>query len=115
MFSLKWRGWNLLFSGDTEVRSWKTMNKHDVPEPVHFLKVAHHGSHNGTPTDEIFDAILPAVPPDNRARTAAISTWTETYSGIPHTPTNSRLSSRATLHSILDDPDKLFMEFEFAG
>jgi hypothetical protein len=115
VFSLKWRGWNLLFSGDAEVRSWKTMNKHNVLEPVHFLKVAHHGSHNGTPTDEIFDAILPAVPPDNRARTAAISTWTETYSGIPHTPTNSRLSSRATLHSILDDPDKLFMEFEFAG
>jgi hypothetical protein len=91
------------------------MAKHDVLEPVHFLKVAHHGSHNGTPADEIFDAILPAAPPDNRPRTAAISTWTETYSGIPHTPTNTRLSERANLRSILDDPDQLFMEFAFEG
>lgn len=115
VFDLKWRGWNLLFPGDAEIRSWKTMAKHNVLQPVHFLKVAHHGSHNGTPSDDIFEAILPAVPPDNRQRIAAISTWTETYSGIPHTPTNTRLSSRAELHSILDDPNKLFMEFSFAG
>lgn len=115
VFDIKWRGWHLLFPGDAEIRSWKTMAKHNVLEPVHFLKVAHHGSHNGTPADEIFDAILPAAPPDNRARSAAISTWTETYSGIPHAPTNTRLSSRATLRSILDAPDELFMEFTFAG
>jgi beta-lactamase superfamily II metal-dependent hydrolase len=115
VFDIKWRGWHLLFPGDAEIRSWKTMAKHNVLEPVHFLKVAHHGSHNGTPTDEIFDAILPAVPPDNRPRTAAISTWAETYSGIPHTPTNTRLSARASLRSILDDPDELFMDFAFAG
>jgi beta-lactamase superfamily II metal-dependent hydrolase len=115
VFDIKWRGWTLLFSGDAEIRSWKTMAKNNVLKPVHFLKVAHHGSHNGTPADEIFDAIFPEVPPDNRPRTAAISTWTETYSGIPHTPTNTRLASRANLRSILDDPEALFMEFAFEG
>lgn len=113
VFSLEWRGWRLLFSGDAEVRSWKTMNREGVLKPVHFLKVSHHGSHNGTPAEEIFDAILPPVSPDGRARQAAISTWTETYNGIPHQPTNSRLSSRATLRSTLDDPDKLFYECDF--
>lgn len=115
VFSLEWRGWRLLFSGDAEVRSWKTMARENVLAPVHFLKVAHHGSHNGTPADEIFDAILPPVSPDGRKRDAAISTWTDTYSGIPHPPTNSRLSSRATLHSTLDDPNKLFFDLEFRG
>lgn len=115
VFSLEWRGWRLLFPGDAEVRSWKTMNKKKVLQPVHFLKVAHHGSHNGTPTDAIFDAILPAVDPDGRNRLAAISTWPDTYSGIPHTPTNTRLSSRATLFSTLDDPNETFYDLEFPG
>jgi len=115
VFTLEWRGWRLLFAGDAEVRSWKTMAREHVLQPVHFLKVAHHGSHNGTPTDEIFDAVLPAASPDGRNRLAAISTWTDTYSGIPHAPTNSRLSSRATLHSTLDDPDALYFDLDFPG
>jgi beta-lactamase superfamily II metal-dependent hydrolase len=115
VFALEWRGWRLLFSGDAEVRSWKTMARENVLKPVHFLKVAHHGSHNGTPSDEIFDAILPPVSHDGRNRDAAISTWEDTYSGIPHPPTNTRLSSRATLHSTLDDPAKLFFDLKFPG
>jgi len=113
VFALEWRGWRLLFAGDAEIRSWKTMEREGVLKPVHFLKVSHHGSHNGTPTDAIFDAIFPATAPDNRPRSAAISTWTDTYSGIPHGPTNTRLASRAQVRSILDDPTKLFMELEF--
>lgn len=115
VFSLEWRGWRLLFSGDAEVRSWKTMAREGVLKPVHFLKVAHHGSHNGTPADEIFDAILPEEPEDERKRKAAISTWTETYSGIPHPPTNARLAARAELHSTLDDPTALHIDLEFKG
>jgi beta-lactamase superfamily II metal-dependent hydrolase len=113
VFLLKWRNWKLLFAGDAELRSWKTMASKNVLEPVHFIKVSHHGSHNGTPADDIFESILPAAAPDARARSAAISTWTNTYSGIPHQQTNTRLESRATLRSILDDPDKLFMDFKF--
>src|SRR4029450_7230714 len=67
-----------------------TMAREGVLKPVHLLKVSHHGSHNGTPTDDLFEAILPATPPDNRPRQAVISTWEDTYPGIPHSRTNTR-------------------------
>jgi hypothetical protein len=82
---------------------------------VHFLKVAHHGSHNGTPDDSILELVLPKKSPDKRKRVAAISTWTDTYSGIPHTATNTRLKSRCDLKTTLDDKDKLFYEVSFDG
>lgn len=115
VFALEWRGWRLLFSGDAELRSWKTMAREGVLEPVHFLKVSHHGSHNGTPSDEIFDAILPAAAPDGRPRHSVISTWVDTYPGIPHAPTTSRLADRTTVHSTLDRPGELFYEVTFPG
>jgi len=115
VFLLTWRGWKLLFPGDAEVRSWKTMQKNGVLKPVHFLKVAHHGSHNGTPDGELFDAFMPETAPDTRQRQAAISTWTDTYSGIPHPPTNARIASRCKLRTTLDDKEKLFFDFEFPG
>jgi hypothetical protein len=113
VFLLEWRGWRLLFPGDAELKSWKTMDAQGVLKPVHLLKVAHHGSHNGTPEDDPFDAILPETAPDNRDRRAAVSTWTDTYPGIPHTPTDERLKSRCEYHSTLDDPARLFYELEF--
>ena len=115
VFALEWRGWRLLFAGDAEIRSWKTMARQKVLKPVHFLKVSHHGSHNGTPADAIFDAILPAAAPDPRPRNAAISTWIDTYSGIPHSPTNTRLETRVALQSTLDHKEKLFYEISFPG
>jgi beta-lactamase superfamily II metal-dependent hydrolase len=115
VFALEWRGWRLLFPGDAEVRSWKTMQQQGVLKPVHFLKVAHHGSHNGTPDDDILELVLPKKSPDKRKRVAAISTWTETYSGIPHTATNTRLKSRCDLKTTLDDKGKLFYEVVFDG
>lgn len=115
VFALEWRGWRLLFAGDAELRSWKTMAREDVLKPVHFLKVSHHGSHNGTPADGIFDAILPAASPDGRPRHSVISTWVDTYPGIPHDPTNTRLATRTTVHSTLDRPDDLFYEVAFPG
>ena len=68
VFSLEWRGWKLLFPGDAEQESWKMMDEKDVLEPVHVLKIAHHGSWNGTPQGVILDKILPPTPPDNRKR-----------------------------------------------
>jgi beta-lactamase superfamily II metal-dependent hydrolase len=115
VFALEWRGWRLLFTGDAEIRSWKTMAREGALKPVHLLKVSHHGSHNGTPTDDIFEAILPAAPPDNRARHAVISTWEDTYPGIPHSPTNTRLAERATVHTTLDKRNDLFYEVTFPG
>lgn len=115
VFALEWRGWRLLFAGDAEVRSWKTMARNGMLKPVHFLKVAHHGSHNGTPTDEIFDAIFPSAAPDARPRRAAISNWKDTYPGIPHEPTKARLASRAAVFSTLDERDATYKDFAFEG
>ena len=89
------------------------MHREGVLKPVHFLKVSHHGSHNGTPEDDVFEAILPKPAPDDRKRRSAISTWTDTYPGIPHDPTNARLKSRCQFFTTLDDPDELFYELEF--
>ena len=112
---LEWRGWRLLFPGDAEIRSWRTMHKLGLLAPVHFLKVAHHGSHNGTPTGDVFDAILPARPPDRRRRIAAISTWTDTYPGIPDRETNERLLQRCRLRTTLDRPEALYYDVTFRG
>ncbi|HEX9687681.1 MAG TPA: hypothetical protein VGB47_01260 [Thermoanaerobaculia bacterium] len=115
VFLLEWRKWRLLFAGDAEIRSWQTMNREGVLKPVHFLKVSHHGSHNGTPEDDLFEAILPKKAPDKRKRTACISTWMDTYPGIPHAATNKRLKSRCDFHTTLDDPDEPFYEVDFKG
>jgi hypothetical protein len=54
-------GKRLLLPGDAELESWDMMQKKCGSElkPVDFLKVAHHGSHNGTPL-ELLDRLLPA-------------------------------------------------------
>ena len=117
VFTLEWRGWKLLFSGDAELRSWATMARNNDLSPVHFLKVSHHGSHNGTPPDEILAAILPLVGTDNRGRVALASTYPGTYGGIPHGPTDSRLAARAVLAKTLREPrepEALAVDIEFS-
>jgi len=114
VFALEWRGKRLLFAGDAELKSWSMMHAKNVLKPVDFLKVSHHGSHNGTPDAAILDAFFPA---GNAAkRDAVISTWDqETYPGIPHPPTNTKLSGRGRLHSTLDDRNKLFYDVEVSA
>jgi hypothetical protein len=53
-------GKRLLLPGDAEIESWDMMRKKCKSrlKPVDFLKVAHHGSHNGTPLD-LLDVLLP--------------------------------------------------------
>jgi beta-lactamase superfamily II metal-dependent hydrolase len=53
-------GKRLLFPGDAELESWDVMKHRCRSElkPVDFLKVSHHGSHNGTPL-ELLDNLLP--------------------------------------------------------
>ena len=113
VFSLEWRGWRLLFAGDAELRSWKTMKKHGVLKPVHFLKVSHHGSHNGTPDGDIFEAILPVESGDGRQRCAVISAHGDTYNGIPHALTNQRLQSRCALSTTLQAGDAPYLDLTF--
>jgi len=87
VFSLEWRGWKLLFPGDAEQESWRMMDEKGVLEPVHVLKIAHHGSWNGTPQGAILDKILPTQPPDAKKRYAVVSTCLDTYSGVPDSTT----------------------------
>lgn len=95
VFLLEWRGWRLLFSGDAEERSWKEMDKRGVLSPVHFLKVSHHGSHNGTPDEDLLDKVLPAGPgADGRQRTVLVSTHPGIYEAVPHEPTLAELGAR---------------------
>jgi beta-lactamase superfamily II metal-dependent hydrolase len=113
VFALEWRGKRLLFPGDAELASWSKMQDHNVFKPVDFLKVSHHGSHNGTPDAGILDAFLPKGGVNKR--NAAISTWTDTYSGIPHAPTNSKLSERSTLDTMLNHRTELFYDVEISA
>lgn len=83
VFSLEWRGWKLLFAGDAEHRSWKTMNKHDMLKPVHFLKVSHHGSHTGLPDSALLEKILPETSPDDRRRRAVVCFYPGCYKDVP--------------------------------
>jgi len=116
VFSLEWRGWKLLFTGDAERESWEIMGEKEVLEPVHFLKVSHHCSANGTPEDEILDRILPLTSPDSRGRQAAISTCDDTYSGVPdETVTRKRIERRCEVRSTLDAPGELSQDFFFEG
>ena len=104
VFSLEWRGWRLLFPGDAEERSWQVMTARRRLPDVHLLKVGHHGSHNGTPPPEILDALLPVDPPDGRRRVALLSTWPDTYPGVPDEATLARLRHRATVISTRSKP-----------
>ena len=94
VFSLEWRGWRLLFTGDAELRSWRTMELKDQLQPVHFVKVGHHASHNGTPNEDVLQKILPIHPRDSRQRTALVSTCRDTYNGVPDEDTLARLERR---------------------
>ena len=110
---LEWHGWKLLFPGDAERRSWREMDKQGLVEPVHFLKVSHHGSSNGLPPDAILDKLLPLPAPAGRKRSAAVSTFENTYPGLPDGPTLQAVAARAELHSTLDDPNQLSVAITF--
>jgi hypothetical protein len=116
VFCLKWRGWKLLFPGDAEIRSWKAMNKEGTLSPIHFLKISHHGSHNGTPDAELLEKILPSAVSDGRQRRAGVSTYPDTYGGIPHDETFGELQEKHGCEILttqgLADGEALTIEFE---
>lgn len=109
VFTIEWRGHRLLFPGDAELKSWQTMADQGRLKPVDFVKVSHHGSHNGTPAPALMDRYLPKGP-GAKKRTAVISTWTDTYSGIPDTDTNDKYTGRAALRSMLDDKTIAYLD-----
>lgn len=93
VFCLNWQGWKLLFPGDAEERSWKEMNRANALSGVDFLKISHHGSSNGTPDPDLLKVIFPETGKKKVKRFAALSTYPDTYSGIPDKPSISDLES----------------------
>jgi hypothetical protein len=80
---IEWRGWRLLFPGDAEERSWKTMNDQGLLQPVHFIKVSHHGSVNGTVPEIFSEVLLPDAGDADRPRRAAVSTHDDQWESVP--------------------------------
>ena len=114
VFLIEWRGWRLLFSGDAELRSWRTMERQGQLRPVHFVKVGHHASHNGTPEEKVLERILPITRPDSRRRTALVSTCAGTYNGVPDNDTLARLERRVdALVQTTDVPIGSAVEIQF--
>ncbi len=115
VLELQWRGWRLLFAGDAELGSWKLMHEQGAVGPVHFVKVSHHGSHNGT-FDEKFDELMPIVSPDGRERHALVSTHDGDWDSVPDTEgTLSLYSSRCTLHDTRTVERGSSLEIRFPG
>ncbi|WP_319797415.1 hypothetical protein [Nitrobacter sp.] len=92
---LEWRGWRLLFPGDAEEKSWEIMDRENLLRPVHFLKISHHGSRNGSPLHQI-DKVFPAQPHDGRHRVCVVSTSVGAYPGVPDEESLALLRSRST-------------------
>lgn len=116
VFELEWRGWRLLFPGDAEHRSWKTIAKAEVLQPVHFLKVSHHGSATGMPPKEILDVLLPELRPDDRPRRALVSTCADSYNGVPHPETLAELERRCDeVFRVGEDVNVPYVDIEFAS
>jgi beta-lactamase superfamily II metal-dependent hydrolase len=97
VIEITWRGWKLLFCGDAEKRSWQTMLAKQQLKPVHFVKIAHHGSSTGTVAD-IFDTVMPHESPDGKPRQAIVSTRHHMdWPSVPDDDTLALYSGRCTL------------------
>jgi hypothetical protein len=115
VLELEWRGWRLLFAGDAELGSWKRMHEQNLIKPVHFVKVSHHGSHNGT-YDEKFDQLMPVDSPDDRDRHALVSTHDGDWDSVPDTDgTLSLYLARCTLHDTRTLDRGASLEIRFLG
>ena len=117
VFLLEWRGYRLLFTGDAERLSWKKMDEAKVLKPVHFIKVGHHGSYNGTPVIKVLEKVIPFQPPDNKPRYAGVSTSIAgDYENVPDEDTLKLFSDRCsklyrTDNSALEPGDYIDIDF----
>lgn len=95
VFQLEVGSRTLLFPGDAELRSWHHLveNNQRWLKPVDFLKIAHHGSHNGTPL-ELLDTLLP-VERRERAK-IMVSTQSRVYGTKNPVPDESLLNELKT-------------------
>jgi len=90
VFQLEIGNKRLLFPGDAELESWEVMAKKSAKylKPVDFLKVSHHGSHNGTPMD-LLDTLLPKS--RKQKATVIVSTKDKVYGTVNPVPDSGLL------------------------
>ena len=106
----------LLMPGDAELESWDVMKKKcaaDLKKPVDFLKVSHHGSHNGTPL-ELLDALLPV----KRKASAQVLVSTKrnvygTKNPVPDTSLLTELERRCRKIVTTDGKTGTYVDLEF--
>jgi hypothetical protein len=116
---IEWRGKRLLFVGDAEWDTkfkegkangaWNVMwheRKAALRDPIHFLKIGHHGSENATPWNDledgqetepsrILDAILPLPQGSAKPKARAIvSTKRKNYETIPRSALLAEIGRR---------------------
>ena len=85
VFMMEVAGRRLLFPGDAELESWE-MIKQKCPselKPIDFLKVSHHGSHNGTSTS-LLNKLLPVR--RKQKVTIMVSTKSKVYGTVNPVP-----------------------------
>ena len=116
VLQVEWRGWRLLFPGDAEERSWRTMHDLGLLTDVHFVKISHHGSVNGTDTDVFAAALLPDKGTRARPRVAAVSTHDDQWESVPDGDTLAFFTERcAELYDTRTVPDGEAVEIRFPG
>jgi hypothetical protein len=105
----------LLFAGDAELESWEMIAEKAGPRalaPVDFIKVSHHGSHNGTPLD-LLDRLLPTG--RKRKAVALLSTLRDVYgteNPVPDARVLTELSARCREVCSTDGVRDLYVEVE---
>ncbi|MEA2562465.1 MAG: hypothetical protein QOH06_3969 [Acidobacteriota bacterium] len=135
---LEWRGRRLLFTGDAEVKTafkgefqeekgngswnvmWHKFKEGALSQPVDFLKVGHHGSHNATPwtgkkvagaehpINAILDSLLPVRVEGAPERYALVSTErTHGYPTIPDPALMMELGKRVSNADVYQESTEL--------
>lgn len=114
-FMLTVGGKRLLFPGDAELESWDMIAKKCRAKlsPVDFLKVAHHGSRNGTPFDGLLDVILPKA--RRQVAVVLLSTRHDVYgvqNPVPHSDVLEELRGRCQQIYTTDIAGKKWIDLE---
>jgi beta-lactamase superfamily II metal-dependent hydrolase len=109
---IEFAGKRLLFPGDAELESWHVMNQNCSRhlKNVDFLKVSHHGSHNGTPTN-LLDKILPKS--RKKRAQVVVSTMSKVYgteNPVPDEDTLDELKARCRELFTTDGSDELYLD-----
>ena len=106
VFVIETHGKRLLFSGDAELESWEIMMKKSGKylNAMDFLKISHHGSHNGTHPD-VLDLLLPKENKSNAQ--VLVSTRSKIYGTKHPVPDESLLTELRTRCKKLHSTDKI--------